>query len=259
MIKNKNFVITEQNVESYAQKFAEWIKTKVQNAHQKGVVLGMSGGVDCSVIARLCQIANVPVHLIMMPYGDNMEKSGSMARSMEFINKFGFGEYHVYDIKPSVDAAMIPDGSPLLEGCAPNDIALARANLRPRERTKYSYHYAQLHRRLVIGTTNLVEFTLGYFTKWGDVADLCPPLLLTKNEMHVLARFLQVPDSIINEKPSAELWIGQTDEDELGMTYPQADSYILTGTSNSAKIDALIERKILFSGHKRDATPFFKE
>lgn len=258
MITGKNFVITEQNVESYAQKIAGWIKIKVQNAHQKGVVLGMSGGVDCSIVARLCQIADVPVHLILMPYGNNMESSGSYIRAMELINKFGF-EYHIYDIQPAVDAAMITDNSPLLKGCDSNDIALARANLRPRERTQYQYQYAQLHNMLVIGTTNLVEFILGYFTKWGDVSDLTPPLLMTKNEMYILAKFLQVPDSIINEKPSAELWIGQTDENELGVTYAQADSYILTGTSGDAEIDALIDRKILFSKHKREETPFFKE
>ena len=258
MLKDKNFVITEQNVETYTQKLAEWIRTKVHGANQNGVVLGMSGGVDCSVVSRLCQIANVPVHLILMPYGNNMEYSSSYTHAMELINKFDF-EYHVYNIKPAVDAAIIPDSSPLIEECNSNDIPLARANLRPRERTQYQYQYAQLHNMLVIGTTNLVEFMLGYFTKWGDAADICPLLLLTKSEIYVLAKFLQVPDSIINEKPSAELWPGQTDEDELGITYLQADSYILTGTSGNAEVDTLIEHKILSSEHKREGVPFYKE
>jgi len=139
MIENKNFVITQQNVELYAGKLAEWIKNKVQNAGASGVVLGMSGGVDCSVVARLCQIADVSVDLILMPYGDNMERSGSMKRSMELINKFSF-RYHIHDIQPAVDAMF-------LEGCKSENINLAKANLRPRVRTAYSYQFAQAHRK----------------------------------------------------------------------------------------------------------------
>ena len=255
MLENKKFIITNENTPFYVQKIAKWIKTKVHDTHQTGVVLGMSGGVDCCVVARLCQIADIPVHLVLMPYGNSLTNSSS---TMEFISKFGF-EYHIHDIRPSIDSALIPDGSSLLEGCIPKDIALARANLRPRERTKYLYQYAGLHKRLVIGTTNLSEYMLGYFTKWGDMADINPLLLLTKKEVYVLAKFLQLPNSIIEKAPSAELWEGQTDEDELGLTYTQIDKYILNGNSESLEIDNLIKRKILLSEHKRKKTPFFYE
>jgi len=244
---NKNFIINEQNVESYVQKIGQWIREKVQNAGANGVVLGMSGGIDCSVVARICQVANIPIHLIMMPYGDNMEQSGSMTRCMELINKYGFG-YHTHDIKVGVDSAIIP---------AAKDISIIMANLRPRERTQYIYQYAQLHDMLVIGTTNLAEYMLGYFTKWGDASDINPLQQITKREVYVLAKHLGVPQSIIDQKPSAELWEGQTDEDELGMTYDQIDDYLLGGTSGSAEVDRLIEIKIASSKHKRESTMFF--
>lgn len=255
MLHDKKFVINKNNVPFYAKKSAEWIKTKVDQAHAKGVVLGMSGGVDCSVVARLCQLANVPVHLIIMTVGDNMEKTGSMARAMELINKFDF-EYHIHDIEAAIEDATITDPD-LLKGCTPEKIALARANLRPRERTQYTYQYAGLHDLLVIGTTNLDEYILGYVTKWGDVADINPVRNFTKEEMYLFARYLGVPESIIKEKPSAELWAGQTDEDELGVKYTQVDDYILNGTSGSNEIDELINRKIAFSAHKRCETPYF--
>ena len=86
----KNFIITEQNVQEYVNKIAKWIKNKVEDAHVNGVVLGMSSGVDCSVVARLCQEAEINVHLVMMPYGESMEKSKSYEHAMELINKFNF-------------------------------------------------------------------------------------------------------------------------------------------------------------------------
>ncbi|MCL2382665.1 MAG: NAD(+) synthase [Oscillospiraceae bacterium] len=258
MIKDKNFVITKQNVESYAQKIANWIRGEVEKANSKGLVLGMSGGIDCAVVARLCQLADVPVHLIVMPYGRTEENSEAMTRALDLIHTFSF-DYHVHDIKPSIDSSTIHEDSPLLVGCNLSNISLARANLRPRERTKYSYQFAQIHDRLVIGTTNLSEYMLGYFTKWGDMADINPVLLLTKTEIYILADFLQIPVSIISAKPSADLWIGQTDEEELGLTYAEIDNYILTSTSGSSESDKLIENKILSSQHKREKTPFFVE
>jgi len=98
---------------------------------------------------------------------------------------------------------------------------------------------------------------LGYFTKWGDMADINPVQLITKREMYVLAKYLEIPESIILEKPSAELWEGQTDEDELGITYSQIDDYLLNGTSGLEEVDSLIEEKINNSRHKREGVPFF--
>lgn len=112
---------------------------------------------------------------------------------------------------------------------------------------------------LVIGTGNLAERTIGYFTKWGDGAcDLNPLASLTKREVYVLAKYLGVPDEIINKKPSAELWEGQNDEDEIGISYDKIDRFILEGTTGNLDDDNLIISKKEKSLHKLKQIPTFK-
>lgn len=253
----KPFVINEDNVAYYANKIALWIHDLAHVAKRKGVVLGMSGGIDCSVVARLCQLAKVDIHLVMMPYGDDMTNSKSYSDAMLLIDKFGF-KYHIYDIQPAVDALVTKNIDFLSEATAANK-ELSLANLRPRVRMTYLYQLAQMGSLFVAGTGNMAERTVGYFTKWGDGAcDFNPMAMLTKQEVYTLARYLEIPDSIIDKKPSAGLWEGQTDEDELGMTYAQIDAYILKGTSGDESIDKLIEKRIAMSAHKFAAIPIFK-
>jgi NAD+ synthase len=253
----KSFVIDDSNVELYAGKIAGWISERVQSAGMKGVVLGMSGGIDSSTVACLCRKAGVEIHLVLMPYGNDMADSKSYAHSMELIEKFGF-PYHLYDIKPAVDAIIVTGKVPMFEADEAT-IGISRANVRPRVRMTYLYQLAQMGGRFVAGTGNLAECTVGYFTKWGDGAnDFNPLAMITKQEVYTLARYLGVPDSIINKKPSAGLWEGQTDEDELGMTYTQIDAFILKGSSGDEEIDRIIEKRRLMSAHKFDKIPVFE-
>ena len=252
-MEDKKFIITQENVEIYCKKIGEWIKEHLQNAKADGVVLGMSSGVDCSTVAALCSKNNINAHLIIMPYGDNMEKTKNFSDAMELINKFNF-EYHIFDIKPAVDNLEIKN----LENKSENIINLAKANIRPRIRMTYLYEYAQINNLLVIGTGNLSERTVGYFTKWGDGAcDINPMGMLTKKEVYILAKYLGVPESIINKKPSADLWEGQTDEAELGITYSQIDEYILNGSTGDEKIDNIINTKHQRTNHKLKPIPIF--
>ena len=246
----KSFFINEQNVAGFVGKMAAWIKEKVEQACCNGVVLGMSGGVDCSVTARLCQLAVVDVQLVLMPYGDDMKNTKSYDHAMTLIEKFNF-PYHIFDIKPAVDVLTLEKNS--VAG-----LSLSAANIRPRVRMTYLYQLAQSDNRLVIGTGNFAERTVGYFTKWGDGAcDFNPLAMLTKQEVYTLARFLEIPECITHKKPSAELWEGQTDEEELGLSYAQIDAYIMNGTSGSPDIDRKIEKKIALSAHKRAQIPVF--
>ena len=254
---NKNFVITEQNVSEYCNRIGEWIKGNIENAKSNGVVLGMSSGVDCSVVARLCQNDGINTHLILMPYGNDMTNSKSYSDAMELINKFHF-DYHIFDIKPAVDNLQIAESSEILENASKTNIELSRANIRPRVRMTYLYQYAQVNNLLVIGTSNLSERTVGYSTKWGDGAsDLNPLGMITKREVYILAKHLQVPECIINKKPSAGLWEGQTDEEELGIKYEQIDEFILNGTSGDEQTDNLIKIKNERSMHKLNPIPIF--
>ena len=253
----KTFLINDLNVANYAGKMSIWIKESVTCAQRKGVVLGMSGGVDCSVVACLCKLAKVDVHLVLMPYFNDMKTSKSYDHSMELIEKFNF-KYHVFNIKTAVDALTIHDVS-LNDDVYKTNLKLSCINIRPRVRMTYLYQLAQLSDSFVIGTSNLSERTVGYFTKWGDGAtDLNPLGMLTKQEIYTLARYLDIPACIINKKPSAGLFYGQTDEDDLGMTYEQIDAYIIDGSSGNTEIDMKIEKRIAISKHKHSAIPVFE-
>ena len=249
-MKDKNFIITQENVKEYCDKIGKWIKEQIETTKVNGVVLGMSSGVDCSVVARLCQNAEVNTHLIIMPYGEDMNNSKNYSDAMELISKFKL-DYHTFDIKPAVDSIQIPSDSEIINNANQTSIELSKANIRPRIRMTYLYQYAQIKNLLVIGTSNLSERTVGYSTKWGDGAsDLNPLGMVTKKEVYILAKHLGVPECIINKKPSADLWEGQTDEEELGIKYEQIDEYILNGTCGDEQIDNIIKIKNQRAMHK---------
>lgn len=166
-MENKRFMITEENVQDYSIKIGNWIKEYIKSTNTDGVVLGMSGGVDCSTVAAICKSNGINVHLILMPYGDNMKNLKSYQDAMELINKFDL-DYHEFNIKPAVDSIVIKDDTLYLESVKKENIELSSANIMPRVRMTYLYHFAQINNLLVIGTGNLSERTVGYFTKWGD-------------------------------------------------------------------------------------------
>lgn len=254
-MKDKKFLITEENAKEYCDVIGTWIKEHIKNAHANGVVLGMSSGIDCSVVAGLCKNAGVNIHLVLLPYGKDMNKSKSYSDAMELINKFEF-DYHMFDIKPAVDNIQISDD--YIKDSNKNNVKLAKANIRPRMRMTYLYQYAQINNLLVIGTSNLSERTVGYSTKWGDGAsDLNPLGMITKSEVYILAKYLGIPECIINKKPSADLWEGQTDEEELGIKYEQIDEFILKGTSGNEEIDNVIKIKNERAMHKLNPIPIF--
>ena len=256
-MKNKNFLITEENAKEYCDIIGTWIKEHIENANANGVVLGMSSGIDCSVVAALCKNAGINTHLVLLPYGTDMNNSKSYSDAMELINKFEF-DYHMFDIKPAVDNIQISDD--FIKNSNENNVKLAKANIRPRMRMIYLYQYAQIKNLLVIGTSNLSERTVGYSTKWGDGASDFNPLgMITKREVYILAKYLGIPECIINKKPSADLWEGQTDEEELGIKYEQIDEFILKGTSGNEQIDNLIKIKNERAMHKLNPIPIFNK
>src|SRR5699024_5544865 len=104
---------------------------------------------------------------------------------------------------------------------------ISDANLRARLRMSTLYTVATNYRYLVVGTDNASEWYTGYFTKYGDGGvDLLPIVDLTKEEVREMAKHLGVPAEVVYKKPSADLWVGQTDEEEMGTTYEQIDAYV---------------------------------
>jgi len=117
------------------------------------------------------------------------------------------------------------------------------------------YHFANRLRYLVIGGGNKCELGVGYFTKYGDAGvDLLPLGNLVKSQVRELAHYLGIPREIIDKTPSPGLWEGQTDEQEMGLTYEQLDAYFTTGEA-SEEVRKRIEEKIALNTHKRAIPP----
>ncbi len=142
---------------------------------------------------------------------------------------------------------------------------LATANVRPRLRMTTLYYVANLVRGMVVGTGNKSEAMIGYFTKYGDGGvDLFPIIDLYKHEVRAVAAHIGVPQSVIDRPPSAGLWQGQTDEQEIGLTYPQLDealAAIEAGTRRPSNLTVLkrVQELNSVSEHKRQPIPIFKQ
>ena len=135
---------------------------------------------------------------------------------------------------------------------------LAEANIKPRLRMTALYYYAQGKNYLVVGTDNWSELKIGYFTKHGDGGiDLAPLGSLVKHEVKELARLLDIPAEIIEKKPSAGLWDGQTDESEMGFSYEELDQYILSGKAEP-EVEEKIKKLAFKNSHKVAPVPIPK-
>jgi NAD+ synthase len=231
-----------------AKKLAGWIKDKVEAAGCKGAVLGLSGGVDSAVVAALCSQA-LPKNTLglIMPCHSNAKdkKHAEMVAEKFSIPTKTVILDDIYDTYLKI----LPDFKP-----EASLTQLARANLKARLRMITLYYTANQLKYMVVGSGNRSELTVGYFTKHGDAGvDILPLGNLVKKEVRELARFLKIPQEIIDKAPSAGLWEGQTDEGEMGFTYEALDSYILTGKAPE-EVKKRIEQMHNASAHKC-ATP----
>jgi NAD+ synthase len=237
------------NTELLAEKLVSWIKDETLAAGCKGIVLGMSGGLDSSVLAGLCQRAFPRNTLgVIMPCHSCQEDK---AHAEEVAGKFAVPTTEVV-LDNTFDALLqtLPDykADPALS-------QLAQANLKARLRMLTLYNIANQLKYMVVGSSNRSEISIGYFTKYGDGGvDIMPLGNLVKGQVRELARFLVIPRTIIDKPPTAGLWEGQTDEDEMGFSYEALDRYLLSGEA-SDELRSKIETMIAASKHKRTMPP----
>jgi len=232
-----------------ADRLVSWIRDQVLAAGCKGVVIGMSGGVDSSVLAVLCQRAFPQNTLgVLMPcYSQPTDKAHAQVVASDFSI-------------PTIEVVLDDIFAALLQALPvyredPSACLLAQANLKARTRMLVLYYIANELGYMVAGASNHSELTVGYFTKYGDGGvDILPLGNLVKGEVRELARFLGIPQPIIDKPPSAGLWEGQTDEEELGISYDELDRYLLSGEA-SDEVRAKIEARIAASAHKRSLPP----
>ena len=239
---NKILEDYELNIDKHIEKLAKNIQKVYENSHSNGFVLGMSGGVDCATVMALCHYAKVPLIAFTMPYEADTSKQRvkGIEDAKACCEKFGIPLYTL-DISLSTNALIKQVNNLPKELFDLEKERLAKANILPRMRMINLYYVAQLTNRLVIGTSNLSEIVMGYFTKWGDGAsDFAPIKTICKSQVYLIAQRLGVIQSIIDKKPSADLWDEQTDEKEMGITYKEIDDFILTG-----KAEDMVKEKII--------------
>lgn len=242
-----------------AERIAAWLQEHAASAGARGFVFGLSGGVDSAVVARLCQMA-APSHAlgVLLPCYSHPNDEAD-ARLVAITFTFPVVRVDLDNTFDGLSAAL----QTAMKGLRPQTGAiglknrLPEANVKPRLRMAALYFIANSLNYLVAGTGNRSESTLGYYTKYGDGGvDLLPIGGLLKGEVCALARDLGVPQAIIDRPPTAGLWMGQTDEGEMGFTYEALERYL---TDGPAAVDAAIATRIeqlrKVSDHKRVLPP----
>ena len=238
-------------------RIVRWIKEQVKQAGCKGIVVGLSGGIDSAVVGALSKKAfpnNIQgVILPCLSNPQDKEHAELVAKKFDIpVETVDLEEIFKTKIKALTGEDYNHDKHQGLEF----------ANLKPRLRMIALYYFANKHNYLVAGTDNKSESMTGYFTKYGDGGvDILPITHLYKRDVRKLAKHLGVPEEIINKKPSAGLWHGQTDEDEMGITYDDLDEILeCIGTGkdlnkfNKEKV-AKVKKMIKNTEHKRKLPP----
>ncbi len=194
-----------------------FIRDSITKAGMARAVIGLSGGIDSAVAAYLSAqaLGAENVLALRMPYRTSSAESLSDAEAV--IEDLGLAHQTV-SISEMAD--------PLIERF-PEMSALRKGNIMARLRMTALYDQSMAWGGLVMGTSNKTEFLLGYSTIYGDSGVALHPIAdLYKYQVRQMARYLGLPKSILDKPPSADLWVGQTDEDELGFTYNQADQVL---------------------------------
>src|SRR2546425_7974419 len=210
-----------------------FIVHSVRESGRKGVVVGLSGGIDSALVAKLCADAIGPGRVLSVAMPDG--KGGKDLRDARKWAKALGIEFRVVGIGPVVTAL-----EKRLNAFAAD--AIARGNLRARARMAVLYFIANTEDRIVMGTGNKSEALTGYFSKWGDGGvDFLPIGDLYKTQVKEMALYVGVPPEIVEKVPTAGLWPGQTDEGELGISYAELDR-ILLGIELQLEPEAISEK-----------------
>jgi len=229
----------------------QMIRYAYWNTGCKGIVVGLSGGVDSAVAAAFCCRSVGPDKVLGLSLPSSVSHPGDLEDAADLSRKLGMA-HEVVNIDPML-AGFTP-----IPGFVETPYLLG--NLMARIRMTILYYYANRDNRIVCGTSNRSEFMLGYCTKYGDnAADLQPIVHLYKTEVYMVARELGIPDPIMTKAPSAGLWAGQSDEGELGLSYAEIDTSLKTLDEHAWKAGNPTEEKVLAlvrkSLHKRAPAP----
>lgn len=232
-------------------KVEQMIRYAFWSTGSKGIVIGISGGIDSAVAAAFSCRAVGPANVLGLSLPTSVSNPDDVNDAKDLCRALGM-PCEVIPIDP------ILAGFRSMPGFAETPYLLG--NLMARTRMAVLYYYANRDNRLVCGTSNRSEFMLGYCTKYGDsAADLQPLLHLYKTEVYTVARELGIPEPIMTKVPSAGLWSGQSDEEEIGLTYKEIDTALASLELQKWEAKTPVEGQVLSlvrkSAHKRQPAP----
>ena len=248
-------------MKSLEEKLVKFIQEQVKNAGFKKVILGLSGGIDSALVAYLAvkALGKENVIAIKMPYKTSSQESIDHANLV--LQDLGL-EDRTIEITPMVDAYFTNQAEAS---------SLRRGHYMARTRMTVLFDQSALENALVIGTSNKTEILLGYGTLFGDMACSFNPIGdIYKKDVWSLSRYMGVPKEIIEKQPSADLWAGQTDEQELGLSYKAADEILERLVDKKQSLEEIVAegyeeavvskvvQKVKASVYKRKLNPIAK-
>ena len=237
-------------LKEYLLEIERFLQEYLESSHCKAYVLGLSGGVDSSLVAAIARKAVGKDKLYC--YAIDIESNKADIDDAKQVAK-------ELDLNLEIISLTQTYQNYLKELGGKNFIRLTKSNLKVRMRMVALFAFAQEHSGLVLGTDNMDERYVGYFTKYGDgAADVLPIVYLTKGEVREAAKLYGLSSLLANRTPSAGLFEGQTDEVEMGIKYEDLDNFLL-----GKKVDKSVEERInhlhKISEHKRIPIPTPKE
>ncbi|WP_335985335.1 MULTISPECIES: NAD+ synthase [Fusobacterium] len=226
------------NLKEVHSELVEFLRESFKKAGFSKAVLGLSGGIDSALVAYLLRdaLGKENVLAIMMPYKSSNPDSLNHAKLV--IEDLGINSKTI-EITDMIDAYFKNEKEAT---------SLRMGNKMARERMSILFDYSSKENALVVGTSNKTEIYLGYSTQFGDSACALNPIGdLYKTNIWDLSRYLKIPNELIEKKPSADLWEGQTDEQEMGLTYKEADQILYRMLEENKKVE-----EVLTEGFNKD-------
>lgn len=226
----QNRIIPQLNAQKTVEIIKNFIKSKIDESKSEGLVIGLSGGIDSSLVAYICAKAIGSENILGLVLPSETTSSEDIEDAVTVADKLGI-KYKIVHIDDLI--------KPFPELCTEcSNSNLANGNLKARIRMILLYYHSNAMQRIVAGTGNKTELLVGYFTKYGDGGvDILPIGDLYKTEVREIADYMGIPKNIIKKAPTAGLWTGQTDEGELGIKYEPLDKilYLMVDENLSTK------------------------
>ena len=226
------------NLKEVHSELVEFLRESFKKVGFSKAVLGLSGGIDSALVAYLLRdaLGKENVLAIMMPYKSSNPDSLNHAKLV--VEDLGINSKTI-EITDMIDAYFKNEKEAT---------SLRMGNKMARERMSILFDYSSKENALVVGTSNKTEIYLGYSTQFGDSACALNPIGdLYKTNIWDLSRYLKIPNELIEKKPSADLWEGQTDEQEMGLTYKEADQVLYRMLEENKKVE-----EVLTEGFNKD-------